>query len=555
VGRDDPGVDTPETWITPLTPLSFLKRSAAVYPDKVAIVHGRERHTYAQFAATAQRLARGLRASGVGPGDRVACLLPNIPAMLVAHFGVPLAGAVLVAVNTRLAAEEVRYILDHSGSTVLVVDSALRAAVDPIADSLESVREIVTLVDPEGPDAGSTVDGTSWEDLLARGDGGEDLPWAVEDERSMITLNYTSGTTGRPKGVMYHHRGAYLNSFGEIIQSYHDPSSVYLWTLPMFHCNGWCTPWSLTAIGGTHVCLREVRGDAIWALVDEHRVTHLNGAPTVVTTIMNAKEARTLDYALVVTTAGAPPSPTTILEMERMGFRIIHVYGLTETYGPYTVCQWQDAWAELPAEERARLQSRQGVGMIQTEFARVVEALEDDAGNDVTLVDVPADGTTMGEIVMRGNNVMIGYYRDPDATAKAFAGGWYHSGDLGVMHPDGYVELRDRAKDVVISGGENISTVEVEQAVLSHPAVLEAAVVGVPDEKWGERPKAFVTIRSGQSAEPEAIVEHVKSVIARYKAPREVEIVDELPKTSTGKIQKFELRAKEWGEGERRIRG
>jgi fatty-acyl-CoA synthase len=548
VGRDDPGVDTPETWITPLTPLSFLKRSAAVYPDKVAIVHGRERHTYAQFAATAQRLARGLRASGVGPGDRVACLLPNIPAMLVAHFGVPLAGAVLVAVNTRLAAEEVRYILDHSGSTVLVVDSALRAAVDPIADSLESVREIVTLVDPEGPDAGSTVDGTSWEDLLARGDGGEDLPWAVEDERSMITLNYTSGTTGRPKGVMYHHRGAYLNSFGEIIQSYHDPSSVYLWTLPMFHCNGWCTPWSLTAIGGTHVCLREVRGDAIWALVDEHRVTHLNGAPTVVTTIMNAKEARTLDYALVVTTAGAPPSPTTILEMERMGFRIIHVYGLTETYGPYTVCQWQDAWAELPAEERARLQSRQGVGMIQTEFARVVEALEDDAGNDVTLVDVPADGTTMGEIVMRGNNVMIGYYRDPDATAKAFAGGWYHSGDLGVMHPDGYVELRDRAKDVVISGGENISTVEVEQAVLSHPAVLEAAVVGVPDEKWGERPLATVVVAEGEQVDAAELCAHLADRVARWQVPERWAFIAEVPKTSVGKFDKKVLR-RQYAEG------
>jgi fatty-acyl-CoA synthase len=547
----------PETWITELTPLSFLARSAGVYPDKTAIVHGTARWTYAEFARDAQRLARGLRASGVQPGDRVACLLPNVPAMLHAHFGVPLAGAVLVAVNTRLSAEEVRYILDHSGATVLVVDSALRGVVDPIREDLETVREIVLHVDDQGPDAGTTVEDTSYADLLARGDEGEDLPWAVDDERGTISINYTSGTTGKPKGVQYHHRGAYLNSLGEIIQSYHDPATVYLWTLPMFHCNGWCTPWGITAIGGTHVCLREVRGDAIWGLIGEHRVTHLNGAPTVVTTIMNAAEARTLDYALVVTTAGAPPSPTTILEMEKMGFRIVHVYGLTETYGPYTVCQWQDDWAALPDTERARLQARQGVGMIQTDAVRVVEVLDEDVTDwaSVELVDVPADGTTMGEIVMHGNNVMSGYYRDPDATAKAFAGGWYHSGDLGVMHPDGYVELRDRAKDVIISGGENISTVEVEQAVMSHPAVLEAAVVGVPDDRWGERPKAFVILRQGKTAEPDEVIEHVKTAIARYKAPRDVEIVTELPKTSTGKIQKFELRNKEWGGQEQRIKG
>ncbi|MDF2975336.1 MAG: acyl-CoA synthetase [Actinomycetospora sp.] len=550
------GVDTPETWITPLTPLSFLRRSADVYPEKVAIVHGTARHTYAEFARDAQRLARGLRASGVGPGGRVACLLPNVPEMLIAHFGVPLGGAVLVAVNTRLSSEEVRYILDHSAATVLVVDSTLRAVVDPVADSLETVREIVTLVDPQGPDGGASVDGTTWDDLLARGDSGADLPWEVTDERSTISINYTSGTTGRPKGVQYHHRGAYLNSLGEIVHSYHDPASVYLWTLPMFHCNGWCTPWAITAIGGTHVCLREVRGDAIWSLIGEHRVTHLNGAPTVVTTIMNAAEARTLDYALVVTTAGAPPSPTTILEMEKMGFRIVHVYGLTETYGPYTVCQWQEDWRGLDSRERARLQARQGVGMLIAEPVRVVEVLpEDHDPAHVELVDVPADGQTMGEIVMRGNNVMSGYFRDPDATARAFAGGWYHSGDLGVMHTDGYVELRDRAKDVVISGGENISTVEVEQAVLSHPAVLEAAVVGVPDERWGERPKAFVVLRPGKDAEPDEIIDHVKGAIARYKAPRDVEIVAELPKTSTGKIQKFELRAKEWGDSGTRIRG
>jgi fatty-acyl-CoA synthase len=336
-----------------------------------------------------------------------------------------------------------------------------------------------------------------------------------------------------------------------VVHSAHTPDSVYLWTLPMFHCNGWCTPWAVTAIGGTHVCLREVRGDAIWKLILEHRVTHLNGAPTVVTTIIRSPEAEKLDYQLVVTTAGAPPSPTTILQMEKMGFRIVHVYGLTETYGPYSVNQYQRAWDDLDAEERARLQSRQGVGMLCTDWLRVVEQELVDG----ELKDVPADGTTMGEIVMRGNNVMKGYYEDPDGTEKAFAGGWFHSGDLGVMHEDGYVELRDRAKDVVVSGGENISTVEVEQAVVSHPAVLEVAVIGVPDEKWGEVPKAFVVLADGESATGDELIEHVKSKIARYKAPKSVEIVDELPKTSTGKVQKFELREKEWGGETSRIRG
>jgi fatty-acyl-CoA synthase len=348
---------------------------------------------------------------------------------------------------------------------------------------------------------------------------------------------------------MYTHRGAHLNSLAEIVHSAHTPDSVYLWTLPMFHCNGWCTPWAVTAIGGTHVCLREVRGDAIWRLIGEHRVTHLNGAPTVVTTIMNAPEAVRLDFRLVITTAGAPPSPTTILQMERMGFRIVHVYGLTETYGPYSVNQYQSTWAALDAEERAKLQARQGVGMLTADRLRVVDAEMD---------DVPADAATMGEVVMRGDNVMKGYFEDPEGTERAFAGGWFHSGDLGVMHPDGYVELRDRAKDVVISGGENISTIEVEQAVVSHPAVLECAVIGVPDQKWGERPKAFVVLRSGEAATGTTaaeLLEHVRARIARYKAPREIEFVEELPKTSTGKVQKFELREKEWAGEQSRVRG
>ncbi|GAA1869965.1 AMP-binding protein [Pseudonocardia ailaonensis] len=521
----------PSVWTTPLTPLAFLARSAEVYPDKTAIVHGDRRLSYADFAAEATRVAHGLRGSGVRPGDRVAYLLPNIPEMLVAHFAVPLAGAVLVAINTRLSTEEIRYILDHSGSTLLVVDATLYPQVAPVAAELKTVEEIVTVIDPAAPGDG-VGSGIRYDDLLARGSD-EPLRWEVEDEESVISINYTSGTTGRPKGVQYTHRGAYLNSFGEIVHSTHTPDSVYLWTLPMFHCNGWCTPWAVTGVGGTHVCLREVRGDRIWELIGEHGVTHLNGAPTVVTTIMRAEQARTLDYQLVVTTAGAPPSPTTILQMERMGFRIVHVYGLTETYGPYSVNQYQRAWDGLGAEERAALQARQGVGMLQAERVRVV---------DQEMRDVPRDGQTMGEIVMRGNNVMKGYFEDPEGTDKAFAGGWFHSGDLGVMHPDGYVELRDRAKDIVISGGENISTVEVEQALMSHEAVLECAVVGIPDEEWGERPKAFVVLGPGGAATEQDLIDHVRSRIARFKAPKVVEFLDELPKTSTGKIQKFELR-------------
>ena len=346
--------------------------------------------------------------------------------------------------------------------------------------------------------------------------------------------------------MIYTHRGAYLNSFAQIVHSRHDERSVYLWTLPMFHCNGWCTPWALTAIGGTQVCLREVRGDAIWRQLAEHGVTHLNAAPTVVSAILTAAEASPLTRPVTVTTAGAAPSPTTIAEMERMGFTVVHVYGLTESYGPITVCQPQPYWAGLPVDQRAALQARQGVSMIQAEGLRVV---------DDQMADVPADGATMGEIVMRGNTVMAGYYLDPEATDTAFRGGWFHSGDLGVMHPDGYIELRDRAKDIVISGGENISTVEVEQALMSHPSVLEVAVVGVPDERWGERPKAFVVMRPGMTATAAELTAHVRTKIAGYKAPRDIDIIVDLPKTSTGKIQKFKLREAAWAGHAQRVHG
>jgi fatty-acyl-CoA synthase len=526
-----------------LTPLRFLERSAEVYPDKVAIVHGDRRMTYRDFAGEATRLARALQASGIEAGDRVAYLCPNIPELLIAHFAVPLAGAVLVAINTRLATEEVRYICDHSGAKLLVVDSELHSIVAPIQGELEAVREIVTITDPMAEVQDVMAPGPSYADLLERGSE-ESLGWMVEDELAPITINYTSGTTGKPKGVVYTHRGAYLNGLGEVVHSEHSADSVYLWTLPMFHCNGWCTAWGVTAIGGRHVCLRAVRGDHVWELLEREQVTHLNGAPTVLTILAGAEEAHPLERTLVVTTAGAPPSPTTIAQCEALNTRILHVYGLTETYGPYSVCQWQEGWEELEVEERATLLSRQGVGMIHAERLRVV---------DIEMNDVPADGETMGEIVMRGNDVMHGYFEDEDATASAFRGGWFHSGDLGVMQSDGYVQLRDRAKDVVVSGGENISTVEIEQALLTHPAVLDVAVIGVPDEKWGERPKAFVVLKPRMEAGEEELIDHVKSKIARYKAPKAVAFLDELPKTSTGKVPKFELREAEWAGQESRI--
>jgi fatty-acyl-CoA synthase len=534
------------TSVQPLTPLRFLERSSDVFPDKVAIVYGERRVTYRDFAAEVTRLAHGLRAFGIGAGDRVAYLCPNIPEMLVAHFAVPLAGAVLVAINTRLAPDEVRYICDHSGAKLIVADAELHATLAPVAAELETVRDVVTVVDPlAGSGGDGALEGPRYEEVLERGSD-EPLEWTVPDELATISINYTSGTTGRPKGVMYTHRGAYLNALAEVVHSEHTPASVYLWTLPMFHCNGWCTPWGVTGIGGRHVCLRAVRGDRIWHLLEQEQVTHLNGAPTVLTAIAGADEAKPLDRPLVVTTAAAPPSPTTIARLEGLGARIIHVYGLTETYGPYSVCEWQPGWEDLDTEARAKLLARQGVGMLTADRLRVV---------DEEMNDVPADAETMGEVVMRGNNVMKGYFRDEAATAAAFRGGWFHSGDLGVMHPDGYVELRDRAKDVVISGGENISTIEVEQAVVSHDAVLEAAVIGVPDEKWGERPKAFVVLKPGRDAGEQELIDHCRARIARYKAPKAIELIDELPRTSTGKVQKYELREREWAGQEARIKG
>jgi fatty-acyl-CoA synthase len=513
--------------VTQLTPLLFLERSAAVFPDKEAIVFGEERLTYRQFAEAVTRMARALKASGVSQGDRVAFLMPNLPELLMAHFAVPMLGAVLVAINTRLSAPEIEYILDHSGSSLLFADPALLDALAGFK-APPAVKETIAL-------------GSDFSAFLERGSD-EPLPWRVDDEHRPISINYTSGTTGRPKGVQYTHRGAYLNALAELIHSHHHPESVYLWTLPMFHCNGWCTTWAITAIGGTNVCLRVVDPGLVWDLIAKEGVTHLNAAPTVLISLANHPAATPFDRIFTVTTAGAPPSPTLIGQMSDLGAEVVHVYGLTETYGPYTVCEPQAGWED--GSDRIKLMARQGVAYIGADPIRVI---------DENMNDVARDGKTMGEVVMRGNNVMSGYYNDPEATAHAFRGGWFHSGDLAVWHPDGYIELRDRQKDIIISGGENISTIEVEQAIVSHPAVLECAVVAMPHDHWGERPKAFVVLKPGEQVEGEELIEWVRGRLAKFKAPEEVEIVEALPKTSTGKIQKYVLREQVWADRSVRI--
>jgi fatty-acyl-CoA synthase len=524
-----------------LTPLRFLERSASVFREKPAILYGDRVWTYPEMAERVNRLASALMAAGVERGDRVAFLVPNIPAMLEGHFAVPLAGGILVAINTRLSSSEVAYILEHSGAKVLVVDTELAHLVEPVREHLPELHLIVNVEDIPG---GTRLPGPDYEAFLASGSP-DALDWPLEDEDETIAIDYTSGTTGRPKGVMYTHRGAYLNSLGELLETRMSSDSVYLWTLPMFHCNGWCYPWAVTAIGGTHVCLRKFDPGAVWGIVREAEVTHFCAAPTVLIALVNdaAAPREPLPRPLIISTAAAPPSPTIIAQVEALGAEIIHVYGLTEVYGPYTVCEWQPHWNALPGDERARVKARQGVGYIIADDVRVV---------DEAMRDVPADGETLGEVIMRGNNTMKGYYRDAEATARAFAGGWFHSGDLAVMHPDGYIELRDRKKDIIISGGENISTIEVEQAVCAHPAVLEAAVIAIPDDYWGEVPKAFVTLKPGSALTEEGLREFLRGRLARYKVPKAVEFGD-LPKTSTGKVQKFVLREREWAGQEKRI--
>jgi acyl-CoA synthetase (AMP-forming)/AMP-acid ligase II len=511
-----------------LNPVDFLHRAAYMYPDNVAVVHGKRRYSYRELAGRSWRLASALRSAGLAKGDRVATLLFNSPAMLEAHFGVPAAGGILVAVNNRLSSAEVGYILRHSGARYLLFDAALEAVAEP----LDLTGVTVIRCDDTG------VPPDPYEEFLAGGSPERPVSW-LEDEEETISVNYTSGTTGRPKGVQYTYRGAYLNALSEVIVAGLGTGSAYLWTLPMFHCNGWCFPWAVTAVAARHVTMRAVDPGLIWELIDGEGVTHYNGAPTVQLMVLNHPRAHRLDRPVTAMVAAAPPSPTLLARMSELNFRVVHVYGLTETYGPITVCPEQEAWRELPAEQRATYLARQGQAYPSADLVRVV---------DREMNDVPQDGATMGEVVMRGNNVMSGYFDDEAATATAFAGGWFHSGDLAVWHPDGNIELRDRGKDIIISGGENISSIEVEQAIAAHPAVLECAVIGIPHPHWGERPKAFVTLNEGATVAAEEIIAFCRERLAHYKCPDSVEF-GPLPKTSTGKTQKFVLRQREWAGG------
>jgi acyl-CoA synthetase (AMP-forming)/AMP-acid ligase II len=515
---------------TELTPLSFLERSEFVYPEKVAVVHEDRRYTYHEMGERVRRLASALLGAGLEKGDRVAFIAPNIPALLEAHYGVPAAGGVLVAINYRLNQNEVQYILEHSGARFVFVDHEF----EQLAGGAD-VERTIRIDDTGEPD-------DPYEQFLGEGSS-DPLPMMIEDETEPISINYTSGTTGRPKGAVYHYRGAYLNALGEVIETQLTPESVYLWTLPMFHCNGWCFTWAVTAVGGRHVCLRKVDPGRIWELFGAEGVTHYNGAPTVQASLLDHDEAHELERPVATTVSGSPPTADLFARLTEIGIRPIHVYGATELYGPYMVCERQEGWDELPLEEQARLLGRQGVHYLIADAVRVI----DDHGEEV-----PADGETLGEVLMRGNNVMTGYFDDRDQTKEALADGWYHSGDLAVRHSDGYIELRDRKKDIIVSGGENIPTIEVEQAVSEHPAVAAVAVVSTPDEKWGERPKAFIELTQGEDATEEQILDFAKERLPGYMRPASVEIT-ELPRTSTGKIQKKDLREREWEGRGRRI--
>ncbi len=516
---------------TALTPLAFLARAAAVYPGKLAVVHGEQRHSYRDFYRRCRRLADALRGRGINRGDTVAVLAPNIPALLEAHFGVPMAGAVLNALNTRLDPPSIAFILDHGEAKLLIADREYAPVVKAALAQLGRALPLVEIDDGHGADSAGGVD---YEAFLAAGD--PDADWTgPADEWAPIALNYTSGTTGNPKGVVYHHRGAYLNALGNAITFGLDRHAVYLWTLPMFHCNGWTYPWAVTAVAGTHICLRRVEPAAIFHLIAEHRVTHLCGAPIVLNLLIHAPDAvkRRFGHVVEVATGGAAPPSAVIEAMERMGFRVTHLYGLTESYGPSTVCAWQTEWDGLPLAERAGRMARQGVASLTLAGQRVVDA---------AMADLPADGQTIGELVLRSNTLMKGYLKNPTATAEAFAGGWFHTGDLAVTHPDGYVEIKDRAKDIIISGGENISSLEVEEALYRHPRIMEAAVVARPDPVWGESPCAFVTpIPDAPPLTADEVIAWCRAHLAHYKVPRTV-VFGPLPKTSTGKVQKFELR-------------
>jgi fatty-acyl-CoA synthase len=521
----------------PLTPLSFLQRSAMVYPDHVAIIHGQQRISYAAFYSRTRQLASALHKAGVKKGDSVSVLLANTPAMLECHYGVPMIGAVLNTLNTRLDAATIGFSLDHAEAKVFIVDKEFsRLGREALALMTGPKPIVIDYVDPEYAVEGERLSDIEYHPFLAAGDPAFQWLWP-EDEWEAISLNYTSGTTGNPKGVVYHHRGASLIAQGNILTCGMPRHPVYLWTLPMFHCNGWCFPWSISVVGGTHVTLRWVRSQMIWNALAEHDVTHLCGAPIVMSTILNAPESekRKLKRRVEFLTAAAPPPEAVLGAMAEQGFNVTHIYGLTETYGPAVVNDWKADWETLDSGARAAKKARQGVRYHALEDLTVLDP--------ETMAPVPADGETMGEVMFRGNVVMKGYLKNAKATQDAFRGGWFHSGDLGVLHPDHYIQLKDRSKDIIISGGENISSIEVEDCLYKHPKIQAAAVVAKPDEKWGETPCAFVELKPGQETSAEEILDWCRHGLARFKVPKHVVFV-ELPKTSTGKIQKFKLRDK-----------
>jgi fatty-acyl-CoA synthase len=529
----DRDLDRTAANFTALTPLGFLDRAACVYPDRPAVIHGERRYSWRQTAERCRRLGSALARRGIGKGDTVAIMAPNIPEMIEAHFGVPMTGAVLNALNIRLDPETIAFQLGHGAAAVLITDREFSGVIAKALALMPGKRPFVVDIDDPLAEGGTLIGGTTYESLLETGD--PDYPGErIADEWQAIALNYTSGTTGDPKGVVYHHRGAYLTAIGNLMVWGLAGHPVYLWTLPMFHCNGWCFPWTIAALAGTHVCLRRVEAGAVLDAIDRHAVTHFCGAPIIMTMLLNAgRREAAAGRRLEMMTAAAPPPAAVIEGMERMGVHITHVYGLTEVYGPAVICAWHEEWDALDPGERARLTARQGVRYPVLDELMVADP--------ETLMPVPADGATLGEVFMRGNDVMKGYLQNPKATEAAFAGGWFHTGDLGVMHPDGYIELKDRSKDIIISGGENISTIEVESVLYRHPAILEAAVVAKPDVRWGETPAAFVTLKPGAAASEAEILGFCRLHLAGFKMPKSV-VFGPLPKTSTGKIQKYVLR-------------
>ncbi|WP_319412932.1 acyl-CoA synthetase [uncultured Cohaesibacter sp.] len=520
----------------PLSPISFLERAAAIYPDHDAWVHGEQRTSYKHFFSRCRQLAAALSARGIERGDVISVMLPNVPPMLEAHYGVPMIGAVLHSINTRLDAALIAFQLEHAGSKVIIVDTEFASVMRAAIELAEIDPVIIQYQDPESEEDGPFIGELEYENLLA--EGNPDFTWpGISDEWDAIALNYTSGTTGDPKGVVYHHRGAYLAGYANLITAELGKHPVYLWTLPMFHCNGWSFPWSLSLVGGTHICLRQVRAGQIFDAIEKEKVTHLCGAPVVITLLLEAREdeKRSLSRKVHFITSAAPPPREVMEGIEALGFRLTHVYGLTETYGPSVINEWNESWDELPAAEKAARMVRQGIRYPALEGLCVMLPH--------TMQPVPADGETPGEVMFRGNSLMKGYLQNEGATHQAFYDGWFHSGDLAVVHPDGYLELRDRSKEIIISGGENISSTEVEDALYKHPDVEAAAVVAMTDEKWGERPCAFVELTAGHETSEEALIEWCREHLAHYKVPNRI-IFEELPRTPTGKIKKYVLRKK-----------